>query len=271
MTRARWRAGVIAAGRGERLRGGNGRLKPLVQVAGRTLIERVLSSVGEVAPADVVVIVNDESTAVKEFVDATRWPFTLGWIVETTPSSMHSFLRVVETLAAGGDAGPFLVSTVDTVAMPGAFAEFAAAAERLDADLVLAVTMPRDDERPLLVRVNAAGRVTELGASVCTTDPGTSSGDRVLATAGYYVVSASILREAEAARADGLTSLRLFLERLVTNGHKVAAVPVEAGIDVDRPCDVSAAESFLQHGGRSLLAGSSWVNDQQPATRESKP
>ena len=43
---------------------------------------------------------------------------------------MHSFLRVVETLAAGGDEGPFLVSTVDTVAPPGAFARFAAEARR---------------------------------------------------------------------------------------------------------------------------------------------
>src|SRR4029077_8452371 len=92
------------------------------------------------------------SKAVKDHVASRTWPFDVRWIVETTPSSMHSFLRVVETLAGDGNAGPFLVSTVDTVAAPGAFAFFADECRTSDADVTLAVAPPNDDDNPLLVQ-----------------------------------------------------------------------------------------------------------------------
>ena len=109
------RAGVLAAGRGERLRT-TSQFKPLAKVGGQTLIERVLSSMTEAGAKEVVVIINEDSLAVRDHVVALKWPFVLRWIVESTPTSMHSFLRLIETLAADGDDGPFLLSTVDTVA-----------------------------------------------------------------------------------------------------------------------------------------------------------
>src|SRR5450631_4275162 len=102
------RAGVLAAGRGERLRSSN-LLKPLVKVGGRTLIERVLTSMAEAGASEVTVIINEDSIPVRDHVAGSDWPFELRWIVETTLSSMHSFLRVIEALAADGDAGPFLL------------------------------------------------------------------------------------------------------------------------------------------------------------------
>src|ERR1043165_7265060 len=114
------RAGVLAAGRGERLRTHASDLKPLARVGGETLIERVLHSMGEAGAGEVVVIINEDSGTVRDDVSRSAWPFALRWIVETTPTSMHSFLRLVETLAADGDDGPFLLSTVDTVAGPNA-------------------------------------------------------------------------------------------------------------------------------------------------------
>jgi NDP-sugar pyrophosphorylase family protein len=238
--RARWRAGIIAAGQGTRLQGA-GPLKPLVTIAGRPLIDCVLGSIAEVEPSEVVVIVNEESTAVREHVVARSWPFTIRWIVETTPSSMHSFLRVLEALAAGGEDGPFLLSTVDTVAAHGSFLAFAERARRARADVVLAVHAAGHDEKPLLLRVGSDGcRVEALGAAVRRDDPG------VFATAGYYCVSARVLAEAAAARADNLTALRLFLARLLERGYAIAAVPVSSGVDVDRPGDVPAAEAFLR-------------------------
>ncbi|HEX4346148.1 MAG TPA: NDP-sugar synthase [Vicinamibacterales bacterium] len=245
-TRA-WRAGVIAAGLGERLQDGRRRLKPLVPVAGRALVEHVLLSVAEAQPSEVVMIVNEASLAVKEHVASKTWPFAIRWIVETTPSSMHSFLRVVETLAESGDAGPFLMSTVDTIAPRGAFAEFAVAAGNADADVTLAIAPPPDDEKPLLVEV---GRVSEPDGTVLpVTAIGHGAEGSPWATSGYYAVRASVLREADAARAAGLTALRAFLGRLLTNGYKVGAVPVAAGIDVDRPADIEAAEHFLRQAG----------------------
>jgi NDP-sugar pyrophosphorylase family protein len=240
-----WKAGIIAAGAGERLRAGHGTLKPLVTIGGETLVDRVLASIGEVAPARVVVIVNERSTAVRDHVSRRLWPFALDWIVETTASSMHSFLRVVESLAAGGDGGPFLVSTVDTVAAPGEYVRFARACAQLDADITLAVTAGWDDEKPLLVEVDGTGRVVAVGAAIREHEDWRAAPGQVFATAGYYAVRSSILQEADVARADGLGALRSFLARLVERGYSVCAVPVAPAIDVDRPADVAAAEAFL--------------------------
>ena len=54
---------------------------------------------------------------------------------------------------------------------------------------------------------------------------------------------------AERARRDGVGALRLFFERLLVRGYRLHAVPVAAGIDVDRPADVRAAETFLKQVG----------------------
>jgi NDP-sugar pyrophosphorylase family protein len=258
------RAGVIAAGRGSRLRHGTHTLKPLVPIAGRTLVERVLSSLAEAAPSEVVIIVNEASLAVRDHVASCRWPFAVRWVVETTPSSMHSFLRVLEELAGGGDDGPFLMSTVDTIAMPGAYAAFAASSRELDADVALAVAQPGDDLNPLLARMTSGtSRIEALGDMVALErdsvgpsravplfgDIGLQPGGDVWATAGYYSVRPSVLREAAAARRDQLSALRAFLGRLLVRGYRLDGVPVACAIDVDRPHDVKAAEAFLKQAG----------------------
>ncbi|PZR70901.1 MAG: hypothetical protein DLM73_16955 [Chthoniobacterales bacterium] len=232
------RAGVLAAGRGERLRT-TSQFKPLAKVGGRTLIEHVLSSMTDAGATEVVVIINEDSLAVRDHVAAAKWPFKLRWIVETTPTSMHSFLRLVETLAADGDEGPFLLSTVDTVAGAQTYARFIAEARRNeDATVMLALTSPGDDEKPLLVRIAPGdSRILALGAAAAPSS---------YATAGIYAVRASILREAQAARRDGIDALRTFLGRLLDRGYHLAGVPIAESIDVDRPADIGTAEAFLR-------------------------
>lgn len=228
------RAGILAAGRGERLRTGAAPLKPLVTVGGETLIDRVLRSMRDAGASDVTVIINEDSLAVRDHVARTRWPFALSWIIETTPSSMHSFLRLVEELARDGTEGPYLLSTVDTVAGPKTYAEFIKRAIAERAAMALALTSPGDDEKPLLVR----------------TAPGDSRieafGEGGQATAGIYAVRSIILREAEEARHDGLDALRKFLGRLLERGYHLAGIPIAGSIDVDHPRDIAAAEIFLR-------------------------
>jgi NDP-sugar pyrophosphorylase family protein len=233
------RAGVLAAGRGERLRRQSNDLKPLTKVGDQTLIEHVLHSMAEAGATEVVVIINEDSLAVRDHVAAVKWPFALRWIVETTPTSMHSFLRLVETLAANGDDGPFLLSTVDTVAGARTYSRFIAEARRLThAAVTLALTSPGNDEKPLLVRMAPGNsRISAIGAA---------AGPSEYATAGVYAVRASILREAEAARRDGVDALRTFLGRLLDRGYDLAGVPIAKSIDVDRPADIETAEAFLR-------------------------
>ena len=227
------RAGILAAGRGERLRRQAADLKPLARVGDQTLIEHVLKSMAAAGAAEVVVIINEDSRGVRDHVARRDWPFALQWIVETTPTSMHSFLRLVETLAADGSDGPFLLSTVDTVTSPKAYADFMERASAHNAAIVLALTSPGDDEKPLLVRVANDTHIEKFG-------------EGELATAGIYAVRPIILREADAARRDGLEALRNFLQRLLERGHEIAGIPISESIDVDRPADLAAAEAFLR-------------------------
>ena len=154
------RAGVLAAGRGERLRTQSNHLKPLVKVGDQTLIEHVLNSMSDAGASEVVVIINEDSLAVRDHVAALGWPFALRWIVETTPTSMHSFLRLVETLAADGDEGPFLLSTVDTVAGAQTYARFIAEARQLEAGGADAGAHFTGGRRKATLRANCAGRFT---------------------------------------------------------------------------------------------------------------
>jgi NDP-sugar pyrophosphorylase family protein len=232
------RAGILAAGRGERLRRNPSELKALVKIGGETLIERVLRSMTEAGATDVTVIINEDSRAIRDHVARRDWPFELRWIVETTPSSMHSFLRLVETLTSNGGNGPFLLSTVDTVAGPGAYADFFEMARANDAAVTLALTSPGDDEKPLLVRMAAGTSRVEI------------FGEGDYATAGVYLVRPIILREAENARRDGIDALRKFLARLLERGYPIAGIPIARSIDVDRPADIELAEVFLREAQR---------------------
>lgn len=229
---------MLAAGRGERLRA-HSTFKPLVKVGGQTLIEHVLDSMAGAGASEVVVIINDDSLAVRDHVTASNWPFAIRWVVETTPSSMHSFLRLVETLAADGDEGPFLLSTVDTVAEAQTYARFMAAARRLEeAAVTLALTSPRDDEKPLFVRTAPGeSRIVAIGDAAAPSP---------YATAGVYAVRPSILGEAEAARHDGIDALRIFMGRLLDRGYPLAGISIADSIDVDRPSDIPVAEEFLR-------------------------
>jgi NDP-sugar pyrophosphorylase family protein len=228
------RAGVLAAGRGERLRAHPSDLKPLARIGNMTLIEHVLKSMGDAGASEVVVIINDDSRAVRDHVTKSDWPFALRWIVETTPTSMHSFLRLVEVLAADGGDGPFLLSTVDTVTGPKVYANFMEQARASDAAMTLALGSPGDDEKPLLVRMkNGDSRIEAFG-------------DGRYATAGVYAVRPIILREAEAARRDGIDALRRFLGRLLERDYHLAGIAISKSIDVDRPADLAAAEALLR-------------------------
>lgn len=233
------KAGILAAGRGERLRGVSNDLKPLVKVGNQTLIEHVLVAMSDAGASEVVVIINEDSLAVREHVSKREWPFALRWIVETTPTSMHSFLRLIETLAADGEDGPFLISTVDTVAGPQTYSRFLAEARRnTDAAITLALTSPGDDAKPLFVRTAPGdSRIVAMGHAAAPSD---------YATAGVYAVRASILREAEAARRDGIDALRTFLGRLLDRGYQLFGIPIADSIDVDRPADIGTAEAFLR-------------------------
>jgi NDP-sugar pyrophosphorylase family protein len=235
------RGGIIAAGQGERLAAaGLGVPKPLVAVAGRTLIERALDGLRAAEVSRVACIVNEESTAVATYCRERVRELAMTFVVRTTPSSMESLFTIAPLLHEPGSNDPFLVTTVDTIVAPAAVADFARAALRHDdADGVLAVTTFIDDEKPLHAACAADGRILALGAG---------AGSSAAVTAGFYVFRPTILAEIGPARAAGFTALRQFLDHLLVRGYRLYGERVPKCVDVDRPEDLAVAEAFVRGG-----------------------
>ena len=85
---------IIAAGEGSRLSQEGIRLpKPLVQLEGTAMIDRLVHIFAANGAEEVVVIINNEVPLTKAHLTGLAQPseVPLRAIVKTTPSSMHSF------------------------------------------------------------------------------------------------------------------------------------------------------------------------------------
>jgi NDP-sugar pyrophosphorylase family protein len=232
------RAGILAAGAGSRLRDQDAVPKPLRRVAGTPLIERVVEDLELAGASQIHIIINAESTSIREYLNQTKRSSDLHWMVETTGSSMHSFFRVLDSLSQYPADAPFLISTVDVVAPLGTFRQFLDTAVGHHADVALAVTSRIEDERPLRVDIDSRSeRVLSIGGA---------AGD--WATAGYYLAHPHVLLERDAAEHAGLAALRGFFGHLHAKGYRLTAVPMGDSVDVDSPPDIIAAEELLASG-----------------------
>lgn len=231
------KAGLIAAGLGERLReAGITTPKPLVAVAGKPLIDHVLDAVAAAGIAEVACIFNEEADDVAQHCRARAAQPRLQIVRRTTPSSMESLF----TLAPQLNDAPFLLLTVDAVFAPAVLRDFLDAAVRhADADVVLATTDFVDDEKPLRLAVDDSGRVTAL-ADAAAGSP--------LVTAGFYVFHPRVFAEIEAARACRYTALRQYLVHLLERGYRLYGERTGKTVDVDRPQDIAAADAFVRSG-----------------------
>jgi NDP-sugar pyrophosphorylase family protein len=244
-------AGIIAAGWGERL--GQPLPKALTPVGGRALIDYALDGLEAAGVEQITCIVNEAAREVPAYVERQKRRVQMDWIVQTTPSSMHSFLIVLERLARWGDE-PCLMATVDSVCPPALYRRFAEASALFpDADVSLGLTSLIDDEKPLRVAMRGnentgliPGSVAENPAAfeiVALTGTGFAS-DYV--TSGFYCVRPRILAEKDRALAAGYTALRQYLGHLLKFGYRFYGVPLPPVVDVDRPQDVAAAERLLE-------------------------
>lgn len=228
------KAGIIAAGEGSRfVQSGIHVPKPLLRVGGVTLLERTLRTLVRNGATEVALIVNERMPELVDHAQSLGLPVPLRPVIRTTPSSMHSLHALASIL--GDDR--FLLCTVDSVVRPeeaaGFVSDFRAHPE---ADLELAYTGFVDDEKPLRIAVDDAGRVTALGEAAA---------DQPLCTVGMYGLSPAVLPLLDRTVAQGLTTLRTFLGAVVDSGFSVRGYRFTKAIDVDRPHDVEVAEAFL--------------------------
>jgi len=244
-------AGIIAAGWGERL--GQKVPKALTRVGGKALIDYTLDGFEAAGIQRVTCIVNEAARAVPEHVARSGRKLAMDWIIQTTPSSMHSFLIVLERLARQGESS-YLMTTVDSVCPPSAYRDFLAESDLFEnADVSLGLTTFVDDEKPLRVAMRGEEGTGIMPAHVKVNPAAfeiiamTSKGFiSEFVTAGFYRASPRILKEKEKVLAGKFTALRQYLGYLLKYGYRFYGVPLPAVVDVDRPQDIRVAERFLE-------------------------
>jgi NDP-sugar pyrophosphorylase family protein len=225
---------IIAAGKGKRLQQeGIARPKPLVELNGVPLVDRLIRIFLDCEAGSVSVIINEEMEEVRRHLQGMRLPVPFHLVVKSTPGSMHSFFHLSPCLKEER----FCLATVDTVFKEEEFRDYIRAFRREEADGLMAVTEYIDDEKPLYVNTDPAQTILSF-----TDEAG--EGSRY-ASGGIYCLKRPALRVLE--KAIGLNDLRMrsYQRRLLAEGLKLKAYPFSKMIDVDHAGDIDKAERFL--------------------------
>jgi NDP-sugar pyrophosphorylase family protein len=227
------KVGIIAAGEGSRLKqDGISTPKPLVKVNGIPILERLLFQYHSIGISAAYCIISQQSTAVREYIDLQRLPISVHFHVKTTPSSMHSLFELGQYLRDDH----FLLSTVDSIFDTAELAGFMEFARRREADGLLAVTDPSQDDNPLWAQLNDSNQIIAFRKP--------NSGERLI-TGGLYFFSPRIFDVQNEAIGLGISRLRNFLDLLLQKEYILKAYRFKRIIDLDHVIDIGLAEEFV--------------------------
>ena len=179
---------------------------------------------------------------------AVRIPPWMELQVRDTPSSMESLFALGEHMRR---TGHFLLATVDAVVDAPELSRFAAGASELTDggaarfDGALAVVRWRGDKRPLFAEIAPDRTIAALGER-----------PSAMVTAGFYWLPPAIFDFAPRARAEGLDAMRKLLAMAVASGMRLAAIELEATIDVDESADLAAARAMVDDASTPRAGGS---------------
>lgn len=228
---------IIAAGEGSRLVSeGVAKPKPLVNLNGTPMIRRLIDIFLSCDAEEISIIVNNEMTEVREYLESLSLPVPLHLTVKSTPSSMHSFYEVSRKF----NGGKFVLTTVDTIFREDDFRGYVEAfAADGDADGYMAVTSFIDDEKPLYIDVD-----DEMDITAFRDKP--FDGVRFI-SGGIYGLNDKALRVLEDCMDKGVSRMRNYQRALVENGLRLKAYPFDKIIDVDHASDIATAEAFVKN------------------------
>lgn len=225
---------IISAGEGSRLaREGVAKPKPLVELHGEPMIERLIRIFMRQGASRVVVIVNDRVPETKEYLTRLQEQLPIRLVVKNTPSSMHSFYEISHLL----EGEKFCLTTVDTIFREEEFARYIQAFRTSEADGLMAVTDFVDDEKPLHISTDSHLRITGFHDQP-TPDCHYISG-------GIYCLTPPALETLHRCMEQGLSRMRNFQRQLVADGLHLQAWPFSKIVDVDHAEDIVKAEAFL--------------------------
>jgi NDP-sugar pyrophosphorylase family protein len=229
--------GVIAAGDGQRLKEeGIKEPKPLIEVFGKTLLERVLDISKNYNFNSFNIILNEKF---KEEVESSEIfekykGIKINCIYKSTPSSLHS-LNALKSFLSGDS---FCLMTIDSIFNKLEFDSFIKKAqEEINSDGLIAVTSFVDDEKPLWVRIGNDNEI--MGFS-------SLQEESEFVTGGIYYFGKDIIEKTDMALSKNMNRLRNFLQYLTEAGVKLKAFPFSKIIDVDHRSDIIEAEKLLK-------------------------
>ena len=231
---------VIAAGEGSRLtKEGVITPKPLIEVNGERLVDRLLRIFEAQWASEVAVICNEQMTEVSSHLMAVQQTYRLPLrlVVRSTPSSMHSMWELSRWL----DGGPFVLTTVDTIFREEEFDAFVQTFNGLlrteEADGLMGVTDYIDDEKPLYVSTDDDLWITAFLDQ--SNNPKYVSG-------GIYALTPRSLDTLRGCVAQGEQRMRNFQRAMLRDSLRLKAWPFSKVLDVDHASDIRKAETFLR-------------------------
>lgn len=235
---------IIAAGEGSRLLQEGVRLpKPLVELNGIPLIDRLIHVFCRNNATSISVITNEEMTEVKDHLQSLRLNVPLNLVVKSTPSSMHSFFELSRFL----QTGKFCLTTVDTIFKEEEFTAYIQAFEKDEEnDGMMAVTGYIDDEKPLYVSVDdKTGRIDGFLDA--------STGKEKFVSGGIYGLTPKAILTLHRCLENGMSRMRNYQRQLISDGLQLKAYPFKKIIDVDHAGDIPKAEKFIANQEETVL------------------
>lgn len=226
---------IIAAGEGSRLaKEGIAKPKPLVDLNGEPMIGRLINLFLRCNAESISIIVNEEMTEVRSYLESLTLPVPFNLVVKSTPSSLHSFYELSRVMPAG----KFCLTTVDTIFRENDFRAYIKAAEAAtDCDGMMAVTDYIDDEKPLYVDTDAEMNITAFRDA-------RYDGARYI-SGGIYALGGRAVGVLEECMEKGISRMRNFQRALVDAGLRLKAYPMGKILDVDHAEDIRKAEEFI--------------------------
>lgn len=226
---------IIAAGEGSRLaQEGVAKPKPLVDICGEPMIGRLINLFYRCNAESISIIVNEQMTEVREYIESLSLDIPLNLVVKTTPSSMHSFFELSRVIPKGR----FCLTTVDTIFREQDFRPYIEAMEADERyDGMMAVTDYIDDEKPLYVQTDDDLNITAFRDE-------RYDGAKYI-SGGIYALNEKAIDVLADCMERGVARMRNFQRSLVDAGLRLKAYPMGKILDVDHAGDIEKAENFI--------------------------
>lgn len=228
MTQSFFPFGILGAGLGSRIQE-LGRAKPLLELNGKPLLERLLHLLKDQKVGDIYCALREELLTPE---NKKNLPPGAHYSFVNTESSLHTLVALIQIM---GKQKSTFFSMADTVLLPKDLRFFIEECYKLPANYCAILATPHvDDESPLWIKTDEKSDALSFGKEPTR-----------LITSGMYFFNTQAMEIAERMLSEGTHKMRNFLSALPAHNIPVKTIVVSKTIDVDHPSDLLKAADFL--------------------------